>query len=89
MNEKEKCIKFLNANGWVFSYSEKDIDEDGKEDYYDKPDCLTVGIDDEHITFFDDTGDIYYCDINVYTLLDIYFIIHKYLTIITTGDKNI
>jgi hypothetical protein len=73
LKESEKCINFLENNGWKFSNTEKDMNPEIEIDcnYYDKPNRFSVGIDstEDKITFLDDSGDIYTCDMNIYALI--------------------
>lgn len=69
MSESIKCINFLTNNGWKYNLTDNDYD------YYDKNDCFSIGIDDQSnsMTFFDDSGDIYTCLINIYSLIGFLF----------------
>ena len=71
MKESEKCINFLENNGWKFTHNENENDKSENCSYYDNSPCFSIGIDfkNDSITFFDDTGDIHTCDINVFTLI--------------------
>jgi hypothetical protein len=71
MNEIDKCINFLENNGWERKHEDKMA-----EVYFDKSECFSVGLDplDHEMIFFDDSGDIYHCKINIYTLIG--FLIH-------------
>jgi hypothetical protein len=76
LSKSEKCTNFLINNGWKFAFNDNDENEDENCDHYDKINCFSISIDHitKKITFFDDSGDIYTCDINIYTLIG--FLIH-------------
>ena len=75
LEESEKCINFLENNGWKFSYNDNKENEDANCAHYDKDNYLSVSIDfnEKSITFFDGSGDIHTCNINIYTLIGFLF----------------
>ena len=69
-----KCINFLTDNGWKFSYTDDENDDDDCK-YYDKSECYQIEISKKNneITYFNDSGDCYTHDINIYTLIGFLF----------------
>jgi hypothetical protein len=59
MNEKQKCISFLNRNGWK-----------KEDDVYVKNNLVAVDLtDNATIVLLDDTGDFLHIPMNYYSLL--------------------
>lgn len=65
MKERDRCIIFLEHNGWRCDIYNT-IDD--YTSYYRK-EYFSIDINDEEIVFLSDFGDIYHCNINYYTLI--------------------
>ena len=64
---KEKCIKFLIMNGYIYS---NEIDTDiTTYTTYTKVGACAIDIDEDEIVLIDDTGDFLHLPLNYYALI--------------------
>ena len=70
MTKEDRCIQFLNKNGWTADDDHKTTDEYLS---FHKNRCLSVDIGEDEIVFIDETGDILHIPIDYYALVGAMF----------------